>query len=429
MNRKLFVSVVANAALVAVAGAQAPCDPLPPPVGEIVEVWPAQASTLRDQVAAAATGTTVVLHDGTYDLSCGDAGCRLVFQTPGVTLRSYSGNREAVILDGAYQTNELISIYASDVVIADITLMRAYDHPIHITGPAVPISGILIHNLHISDPGQQAIKINPDGSGLGVINDSTVECSNLELTDVGRTHIRDGCYTGGIDGHATTNLLVRRNRIEGFWCDDGLSEHGVHLWRASADTVVEENLVLDCARGIGFGLGYGAANGHAGGIIRNNFVAAADSGLQSSPDGFDTGITLESAAGAEVYHNTVVSTFAPLSSSIEWRWDLTTATVANNLTSHALLSRDGASATLDANISTALLQWFFDPSAGDLHLVADDLAPVDVASVLAPGLADDDFDGLERHTAPDVGADEYGYPVFIDDFELGTTSRWSTVAP
>ncbi len=44
----------------------------------------------------------------------------------------------------------------------------------------------------------------------------------------------------------------------------------------------------------------------------------------------------------------------------------------------------------------------------------------------------DGFDtgiGLERDTAPDVGADEYGYPVFIDGFELGDTSRWSTVVP
>lgn len=426
MIRTLFVVIVV---LSGSAHAQAPCDPLAPAAGNIIEIWPAQASTLRQSVAGAATGTTLLLHDGTYDLSCGDSGCRLVFGTRGVTLRSFSGDREAVILDGNYQTNELISIYASDVVIADITLMRAYDHPVHITGQGAPVSGILIHNVHIIDPGQQAIKINPDGTGLGVTNDSTIECSHLELTDAGRSNIRDNCYTGGIDGHATSNLLVRQNRIEGFWCDDGLSEHGVHLWRASTGTLVEQNLVFDCARGIGFGLGYGAANGHVGGIIRNNFIGAASRGLADSPDGFDSGVGLESAEGAEVYHNTVVSTFGPLSSSIEWRWDLTSAVISNNLTSHGLLPRDGASATLDGNINTALLSWFFDPSEGDLHLVNDDLDPVGVATVLGAGLADDDFDGLGRDAAPDVGADEYGYPVFIDDYELGTTSRWSTVVP
>ncbi len=182
------------------ANAQTPCDPLPAATGNTVEIWPAQASILRQSVADAATGTTLLLHDGTYDLGCGDSGCRLVFDTPGVTLRSFSGDREAVILDADYQTNELISIYASDIVIADITLMRAYDHPIHISGPGAPISAILIHNVQIIDPGQQAIKINPDGSGLGVTNNSTIECSYIELTDAGRAQIRDECYTGGIDG-------------------------------------------------------------------------------------------------------------------------------------------------------------------------------------------------------------------------------------
>lgn len=426
---RVFVSFLVISTLSGLGYPQAPCDPLPAATGNIEEIWPVQASELRQKIADAPTGKTFLLHDGVYDLSCGDSGCRLVFGHPGVTLRSYSGNRETVILDAEYQTNELISIYASDIVIADLTLMRAYDHPIHITGPGVAISGILIHNLHIVDPGQQAIKINPDASGLGVTNDSTIECSHVELTDTGRAHIRDNCYTGGIDGHATSNLLVRRNRIEGFWCNDGLSEHGVHLWRACAYTIVEGNHIFDCARGIGFGLGYGTANGHVGGVIRNNFVGAASSGLAGSPNGFDTGIGLESADGAEVYHNTVVSTFAPLSSSIEWRWDLTSATISNNLTSHALLPRNGASATLEGNISTVSLAWFFGPLVGDLHLGADDLAPVGAATVLAPGLADDDIDGLERDTAPDVGADEYGYPVFIDGFELGAASRWSAVVP
>lgn len=408
------------------ASGQAPCDPLPVVGGVHVEAWPAQASDLRNIVAAAASGTTILLHDGTYDLGCGDGVCRLVFDVPGVTLRSFSGDREAVILDAEYGTNELISIYASETVIADLSLMRAYDHPIHITGQGQPISDILIHNVHVIDPGQQAIKLNPDATGLGVTVNSTIQCSYLELTDTGRTHIRDNCYTGGIDGHATSHLLVRRNRIEGFWCDDGLSEHGVHLWRASADTIVEENLIFDNARGIGFGLGYGAANGHVGGIIRNNFVGAASLGLAGSPDGFDTGIGLESADGAEVYHNTVVSTFSPASSSIEWRWDLTSASVANNLVSHTLLPRNGASATLEGNLDWADQSWFVDPSVGDLHLVNGDVDPVGAAVVLPPGTVDFDFDGSPRDQNTDVGADEITNAVFSDGFETGDLFAWDS---
>ncbi len=406
-----------------ISQAQVPCDPLPPATGNIEEIVHTQAAELRQKIAVAPTGKTFLLHDGTYDMSCGDSGCRLVFAAPGVTLRSYSGNREAVILDAGYQTNELISIYASETVIADITLMRAYDHPIHMTGLGAAISDVLIHNVHIIDPGQQAIKINSDGSGLGITTDSVIECSHIELTDVGRTNIRDNCYTGGIDGHATSNLQVRRNYIEGFWCDDGLSEHGIHLWRASADTVVEKNRIFDCARGIGFGLGYGTANGHSGGIIRNNFIGAASAALESSPDGFDTGIGLESAEDAEVYHNSVVSTFTPSSSSIEWRWDITSATISNNLASHTLLQRNGAAATLDANISSASQAWFVDANSGDLHLASNDLPPTGAGSVLAPGLADDDIDNQVRDSSPDVGADETNQPTFADGFESKAQSR------
>ena len=43
----------------AVAGAQAPCPPLPPPTPPIVDVYPAQADSLRGIIAAAATGTTI----------------------------------------------------------------------------------------------------------------------------------------------------------------------------------------------------------------------------------------------------------------------------------------------------------------------------------------------------------------------------------
>ncbi len=134
------------------------------------------------------SGTTILLHDGTYDLSSGDGSSRLSFETANVTLRSLSGNRDAVVLDGNYGTSELVSISASNVTIADLTLMRASNHPIHISGLAGnPISGILIHNLRIVDPREQAIKVNPIDDGY--VDNSTIECCSIELTDVGRTHV------------------------------------------------------------------------------------------------------------------------------------------------------------------------------------------------------------------------------------------------
>ncbi len=427
---KLRVVIVLLAVLVAGAGqsaAQAPCDPLPPPTGPIIEVWPAEADTLRAIIAGAATGTTVFLHDGFYDMSGGDSLHRLVFSTPGLTLRSVSGDREAVVLDGGYVTGELIAIQASDTTIADLTVRRADSHPIHITGTSAgsSISGVVLHHLGVVDPGEQAIKVNPLNGGT--VDFGTLECSHLELTDAGRPHIRNNCYTGGLDAHAATGWLVRRNRIEGFWCDDGLSEHGIHMWRRCVDTVVEENLVLDCARGIGFGLGDGV-DGHTGGIIRNNFVAAADPDLFASPNGFDSGIGLWGADDAVAVHNTVASTQAPSASSMEWRFIATEVTLANNLVTDRIWDR-GGTGVLAGNMTFAAPTLFVDVAAGDLHLADPASAPVGAGSSLPAGQCDRDFDAMVRDAAPDVGADEVGRPIFIDGFESGGTGAWAATSP
>lgn len=419
---RLIVGVTIVAMVVVVpASAQTPCAPLPPPAGPIIEKFPADAGNLRATVAGAASGTTILLHDGYYDMSGGDSTHRLIFSTPGLTLRSVSGNREAVVLDAGYVTGELLSIQASDTTIADLTLMRAYYHPIHASGPDTPINGILIHNVHIIDPGEQAVKVNPVGAGT--VDNSTLQCSHLELTDVGRPFIRNNCYTGGLDAHAATDWLVRRNLIEGFWCDDGLSEHGIHMWRQCVDTVVEENLIIDCARGIGFGLGPGA-DGHTGGIIRNNFIAAGDPGLFASPSGFDSGISLWGADDAEAYHNTVASTQAPSASSMEWRFITTSVTLTNNLVTDRIWDRGGTGYAL-SNLEYAPLNLFVDVALGDLHLVDPSSSPVDAGAVLPTGLCDGDFDGQLRDDAPDIGADEMGQPIFADGFETGDTTSWS----
>lgn len=435
----LLGAVVSTSLLAGAAAAQPRCPPLAPPAGVVIEVFPEQSGSLAAIVSAAAAGTTVVLHDGLYAMDSGDAASRLVFRVPDVTLRSASGVRHAVVLDGGYVTGELISVRASNVTIADLTLTRAYYHPIHVSGsPGDPVYGTLVHNVRIVDPGEQAIKINPVEDGWA--DNGVVQCSHIELTESGRIQIRNGCYTGGIDAHAARGWIVRRNRIQGFWCDSGLSEHGIHFWRASRDTLVEDNVIADCARGIGFGLGeQGGARiyaddpypeivekGHIDGIIRNNFVAAADPGLFASSFGFDTGIGLEQAPGGRLLHNSVAAAEPPASSSMEWRFAGTIAEVSNNLTTHALKARDGATATLAGNLAGVPATWFAEVARADLHLSEAGAAAVDAGVPLSPGAADFDLDGQPRDALPDVGADELADEIFADGFEGGDASAWSS---
>jgi hypothetical protein len=64
---------------------------------------------LDDIVAEAITGDTISVADVTYELN----GDYLWFGLPGVTLRSASGDREAMVIDGGYQTTEIVVVVAS----------------------------------------------------------------------------------------------------------------------------------------------------------------------------------------------------------------------------------------------------------------------------------------------------------------------------
>jgi hypothetical protein len=293
---------------------------------------------------------------------------------------------------------------------------------------------VRLFGLHLIDPGEQGIKINPNAAHTFFVDDGEVGCSTIELTDAGRQRVESwdpsqglSCYTGGIDGHDAGGWWVHDNLIKGFWCHTGLSEHAVHFWTQSRDTVVERNRLIDNARGIGFGLGGASTPGptvrayadrpcpeasgapqHYGGIIRGNFIWAGSQALFGSQSGFDSGIALESACGAKVAHNTVASAQAPLSSSIEYRFDASTSLVfLNNLMTGTLRNRGAGTASSDGNVQGVGTDLFVEASSGDLHLLSTASAALHQGAGLAPGLADTDIDGDPRPSSiPDVGADQ-----------------------
>jgi hypothetical protein len=191
--------------------------------------------------------------------------------------------------------------------------------------------------------------------------------------------------------------------------------YNVHV--VDRGTLVERNRLFNNARGIGFGLGAadtgrtysggvcpGATDvGHFEGEIRNNFIAAWDSGLFASAFRFDTGISLAQSCNTRVLHNSIASTQAPYN-SIEWRFASTSVTLTNNLATHVLMQRDNATATQAGNIASVNANIFVDVATGDLHLKPGS-APLG-QGVAGSGVTAD-LDGDARSgTAPDVGADE-----------------------
>ena len=224
------------------------CPPLPPSGETIIKV--ATVEQLQHAVDNAPPGATILVAEGTYNLK----GVSLVFNTPNVTLRSASGDRTAVVLDGAYQSRAIVQINASHVTLADLTMRHAHKYAIHVMSTTQGDTvNTRIYNVHIIDPGEQAIKISTATPGHYSDN-GEIACSRIELTDAGRPRIQNNCYTGGIDAHKARGWLVRDNVIEGFWCPEGLAEHAVHFWDGSRDTVVERNVLKNNARGVGFGM-------------------------------------------------------------------------------------------------------------------------------------------------------------------------------
>jgi hypothetical protein len=413
----LLAPVVAESLARPILGAAArqtprSCRPLAPPSGPTIRVRPAQAGSLPAIVSRAPAGATILLADGTYRLSG-----TLSVSTAGLTIRSRSGRPGAVVLDGSYATGDLVAVAASGVTIAEVTLTRASYHLVHIVprdgGPT--IRRVRLYRLRLIDGAQQFVKINPNAARRAFVDAGRVECSSFRLTDRGRRHVPSDflpCYTGGIDAHGARGWVVRLNRFDDIRCGQGLAEHAVHFWTGSRDTLVERNTIVDCARGIGFGLGErtdwarrypdvaGTGYvGHYGGIIRNNVVVAGRPGM-------DTGIGLEQARGARVYHNTVYANARASGyfSSLDYRFSNTSADIRNNLVTK-ISARDGATARLARNVQSVPASWFRNPARLDFHLRRTATGAIDRGvAVRGAGL---DIDG-KPHTVgpPDLGADE-----------------------
>jgi hypothetical protein len=390
------------------------CEPLQPPGGSehILTVGPHQASRLAEIVSGARPGTTILLDDGTYRIG----GQQLIFSRDRVTLRSRSGKRESVMLDGDhYRTRVMIGVEARHVTIADLSIRDVYYHPIHVRGGG---DHVLLYNLHLIDGRQQFIKVNP-GADDRMNDHGTLACSLLELTDAGRAYVQANptpgfpCYTGGIVAHQAWQWVVRDNVFRGIYCERGLAQHAVHFWRTSRDIVVERNRIFNCARGIGFGLGPEGPHrqypdspllaitgqvAHLGGIIRNNTV------WSNIGRSFDTGIGLEQAFGVKVYHNTIYASGG--FSSIDVRFPNSNPLVKNNLSSIPMTVRDGGRPSAERNVQSATAQMFVDPARGDLHLAPDARRAIDQGVDLR-GDVPFDIDGASRDAAPDIGAHEY----------------------
>jgi len=389
-------------------------------------VYPASTLTqLKQAVSAANAGgspATILVSNGVYVLDVPT----LNITCPGLVIRSATGNRDAVVIRGPDEgptasLQNVFSVSATNVVIADLTFGYCRWHGIQVHGESAQnAAGLWVHNCRIVNCNEQFIK-GSVGSGSVGARDGLIENCLFEFT----TGWAYQYYTGGIDIHKGVNWMVRDNLFRNLRVPSGqtgIAEHAVHFWNRAGqpqNVIVERNWIINCDRGIGFGLG-GFASGFNGGSsrIRNNFVYNDGTGPST-----DVGIGLESASNVTADNNTVfnVTYWAP----IEYRFgDSTNVMFRNNLVNRTIARRDGAPvAAMSNNVQNAQSAWFKNVAVGDLHLLPTATQAIDQA--VATGEFSDDLDGDSRPTGNgwDVGADEY-LSTRADSDGDGMTDAW-----
>ena len=359
---------------------------------------------LRDAIIQANNGgnLTVLIEDGIYPIASTSwypyiTGSNLVF-------RSVSGNRNEVILTGqgmqdvAPGTENVMSLVGDNITIADLTIRDCGNH-----GISTNSDNHLIHNVRIQNTYEQMIKGTSNGENG--TEDCVVQCSLFEYTD----GIGPQWYIGGLDIHEGDSWIVRDNVFRNIASPSvALAEHAVHFWDNSQFNLVERNKIINCDRGIGFGLGNSP---NLGGMIRNNMIYN-----DGENPYHDVGIGLESSPNTHVYNNTIHIQYP---NAIEYRFESTDSVkIINNLVNQAIRSRNGGQAILSTNIEEIDNNWFVDYMSGDLHLTEEITGVVNAGTDLSITLLSDDYDQQTRTDAIDIGADEYVDEIVIVDVDM-----------
>ena len=372
-GRMLWIGVVIWAAAVAtepmharpaVAAPCRRCGWVPPATKKTMTVHTVGDLELAVQTASA--NTTILIADGTYRLDR-----TLDVAVPRVVLRSESGDPARVVLRGESMVERRVgvalSISAPDVVVADLSIGDVGYHAVQIRGES-GASRAVLHNLRLSDTGEQIIKGSISDNGR-TADDDLVACSVLGYTDAAPSD-----YTDGIDVIAGRRWTVRDNRFERIRGPrDRRYSAGpaIVFWGHSQGTVIERNLVLDSFRGIALGLvptldAHKGATApipdHDAGVVRGNVVWNLNHWA-------DEGIELNGAARSRIERNTVLVE-GSLGWSISVRFPLSDAVVVDNLTNRRIVTRDQGRATASGNIDDAESSWFADSARGDLRVVA-----------------------------------------------------------
>lgn len=357
------------------------------------------------QINANGGNMTMLIEDGIYQVA--STASFPYITASNVVIRSLSGNRDAVIIRGGgmmntSSTEDGFLIAGNNVTIADLTIREVGNHGIQVSG-----HHLFIHNVRIQNTFEQMLK---GSTSAERIDSAIVQCSLFEYPD----GIGPQWYIGGLDIHKGQGWLVRDNVFKNISSpSQAVAEHAIHFWNNSADNIIERNHIINCDRGVGFGLGSSA---NTGGIIRNNMIYN-----DGSKPYHDVGIGLETSPGTTVFNNTI---FIAYQNAIEYRFQETTdVEIANNLTNKLIRSRNGGTANKHHNFDDAEAIWFQNADSGNLYLAQDQVEIIAQGANLSHHFQDD----IDQNPRPpnlnyDIGAHEFKFAVNTE--QLGKESTF-----
>ena len=339
-------------------------DALPPPEEPIVRVQ--TVAQLLDAVAGARPGTTILVADGHYRLPR-----YAEIAADRVTLRGESGNRHAVVLDGAESRHiELLGIRnASGVTIADLTVQNVVANAIKINNDT-PVHGVTVRNCVLRNVWQRGVKSvrSPERKTRGGVIEHCLFYNDRPKRFDDDPHDTPenfgGNYVGAIDLMDAVDWRIRDNVFVGIQGRTRTGRGAVFVWFESAGGVIERNIIIDCDQGIALGNAHrpdGTPFHAAGMTVRNNVITRAP----MNP------LFLAYTRDIRLVHNTVYDPENPRRRSLRIFGPNPGLHVAGNLIAGFDMRRERSEdeARFEHNVvDRGLAGVFRSPASGDLRL-------------------------------------------------------------
>lgn len=376
---------------------------LPQPQGAVIRVR--TVDELSRAIDTVPPRGTILLADGNYAMAR-----YLELRTDDVTLRSESGDRTRVVLDGANSRHgEILGVGAcSGVTVADLTIRNARTNAFKINSDRfatnVTLRNCVLHNVWqrgVKGPAVRAedrARFRPSDCRIEYCLFYNDRPKRFDDDPRDTPDNFDGNYVGGIDAMYARRWTISDNVFVGLQGRTRQGRGAVFLWQESEDCVVERNVIIDCDAGICLG------NAHKPDdvpvhcrrcVVRNNFVTRAP----------QAGIVAVHARDCQVLHNTIFDPTSRLGRLIRLVRDNDGLLVANNLLGDKpVLVEAESRIERRGNLHRDLAGLCVDAARGDLRLRERIPGVTDVAEPIEA--VRDDLQGERRDATPDVGADE-----------------------